>query len=580
MTKSFRDVGAITAVYMNKSLIVLTCVFALLQGCQSTPTKQTQEVTSEPVNYVDGEFNQESLYDLLLAEIAGQRRLFPVALENYLKQAEKSQDSGVAERATRIAQYLRNPDKVIQASRLWREIAPSNPEPYQIEANMLLHKGKYTEALPLVEKALEFDPLRTLALIRGQVERIDPQVLSGYITMLNKHRQSADPRSDLELTLALLHRANNNEQASLTSFNRALRIDPENPEALIQKAELLRSQNKVYDALKLIRSAFEQQPNNRQLHILYTQLLFQNKQSKQAVSQAKELLKNNLKDHQLTYYLALLMLENEAPQDAKAAFLRLLELKPEDTSPHFYLGHIAQSEEMRDQAIEHYSSVKNGSNVLQSLSRVSSLLKDVEDKPRLQQILSDARASMPNQAASIYTLEAEWLNLHNLKEEALTVLEDALVLFVDNTALLYTRAMMVESTDFPQAEKDLRRVLELEPGNATVQNALGYTLLLHTERYEEAYKLIQAALTTEPEDPAILDSMGWALFKLGRNHEAVTYLEKAHALYSDPEVSSHLIQVYWAIDQKEKARSLLQRSQKDNPGDPFLEEAAQLINAE
>jgi len=565
---------------MKKSLIVFSCALAFLQGCKSTPTQPQQPVKSEPITYVAGEFNQESLYDLMLAELAGQRRQFPVALENYLKQAKKSRDAGVAERATRIAQYLRQPDKIIQAAQLWRDITPNNPEPYQIEANMLLHKENYSTALPLIEKALEFDQLRTLALIRRQVAQISPAVLSGYISMLEQHRKSAEPSSDIELTLALLHRANQNQPAALTAFNRALSLEPKNPETLIQKAELLRSKQDIAGALNLIESAFEQQPNNRQLHILYTQLLFQNKQSKQAVEQANALLEKNVQDHQLTYYLALLLLENEAPEQAKNAFEHLLTLKPEDSSAHFYLGHIAQAAGKSEEAIKHYTAVKNGNNILQALSRASSLLKSVEDKPRLQQILGDARASMPTQAPQIYILESEWLNIHNLKEEALALLEDALALFADNTSLLYTRAMMVEGTDFAQAEQDLKRVLALEPDNATAQNALGYTLLIRTDRYEEAYKLIKAALSTEPEDPAILDSMGWALYKLGRNHEAVTYLEKAHALYSDPEVSSHLIQVYWATNQKDKAKALLKNSLKDNPDDPFLEEAAQIIGAQ
>ena len=564
--------------FMNRSLILFITILSLLQGCQSTPT-QKQAFTPEPAIYVAGEFNQESLYDLMLAEIAGQRRLFPVALENYLAQAKKTRDPGVAERATRIAQYLRDSDKIIATASLWRDISPENPEPYQIEANILLHKGEYEAALPLIEKALEYDALRTLALIRGQSDKIEKKVIVSYIAMLEAHRLENKPRGDLELTLALLHRAIGDSKRSLTAFNRALSIDPENPEALVQKAELLRAEEDINGALALIRSAFEQQPENRQLHILYTQLLFQTKQSKKAAIQTKSLLDKNLKDHQLTYYLALLLLENEQLLDAKKALTHLLDLKAEDSSPHFYLGHITQAQKDNKSAISHYTAVKNGPNVLQALSRAIGLLSDAVHKAQVQQILNDARASMPSIASKIYSLEAEWLNLHNDSDEAFTVLDDAIALFPDDTALLYTRAMMIESVDFPQAEKDLRQVLAAEPNNPTVQNALGYTLLLHTQRYEEAYELIKSALASEPEDPAILDSMGWVLHKLARSREALPYLEKAHALYSDPEVSSHLIQVYWSTDQKQKAQQLLQSSQKENPENPFLDEAAQIIDA-
>ena len=564
---------------MNRSFIFIILTLLILPGCQSNPTPQ-QTVAPEPTPYVTGEFNQESLYDLLLAEIAGQRRLFPVALENYSVQAQKTQDPGVAERATRIAQYVRDSDTIISSARLWREISPENPEPYQIEANMLLHKGQYEAALPLIEKALEYDALRTLALIRGQSEKIDSQVGSDYISMLEAYKKNHAPRSDLELTLALLYRTSNQTEQALAAFNRALLINPENPEALIQKAELLRLEQDLTGALALIQSAFEQQPENRQLHILYTQLLFQTNHTEDATKQAKSLLVHNIQDQQLTYYLALLLLENEQLNGAQRAFEHLLTLEESDSSPHFYLGHIAQAKKEHELAIEHYIAVKDGPNVLQALTRAIALLKNADDKARVQQILSDARASLPIQATQIFTIEAEWLNLHDYSDEAFTLIEDALSITPNDTTLLYTRAMMIESTDFPQAEKDLRQVLALEPDNATVQNALGYTLLLHTDRFNEAHQLIQSALNTEPEDPAILDSMGWVLHKMGRSHEALPYLEKAHGLYSDPEVSSHLIQVYWATGHEEKAKSLLEAAHKDNPDNPFLDEAMQAINTQ
>lgn len=564
---------------MNRSLIFFIFTLTLLQGCQSTSVIP-QSSTTEPVSYTAGEFNQESLYELMLAEIAGQRRLFPVALENYLSQTKKTRDPGVAERTTRIAQYLRNSDKIIQAAKLWREIAPENPEPYQIEANMQLHKGNYADALPLIKKALEYDALRTLALIRGQSSKIDNQMIAGYVSMLEQYRDSHEPRSDLELTLAILLRASGQKEKALISFNRALSIDPENPEALIQKAELLRADQDLNGAIALIQAAYEQQPENRQLHILYTQLLFQTKQPKKASLHADKLLEKNVEDHQLTYYLALLLLENEQLLSAKKAFGHLLTLRPEDSAPHFYLGHISQAQNKSKEAIEHYTAVTSGSNIIQALSRAVGLLKSIDNKGQVQLILKDARASSPSLASKIYTLEAEWLNLHDFADDAFTLLDDAIALFPEDTTLLYTRAMMIESFDFPQAEKDLRLVLSLEPNNPTVQNALGYTLLLHTDRFNEAHELIQNALNAEPEDPAILDSMGWVLHKMGRSHEALPYLEKAHALYSDPEVSSHLIQVYWGIGQQEKANQLLKASRKDNPDNPYLDEATQIINAQ
>lgn len=565
---------------MNKLFICISAALLLLQGCANTqtPTTAAPAVVAAPVEYVPGEFNQESLYDLLLAEMAGQQRQFPLALERYLTQAKKTKDPQVAERATRIAQYLRHPQKIQQAANLWRAADPANPEPYQIEANILLHRDQYEAALPLIKKAMGFDAVRTLALIRAQSQKLSKDVLPDYIQLLEQYAESAKPLADLELTLAVLLRtAGQNEQA-LRALDQALLLNPENLEAVLQKADLLQQNNASKKALKLVKQHFQSHPDHRQLNILYIQLLFENNQAKAGTKAAQKMLSKHKRDQQLNYYLALLMLENDQLKAAKPTFEALLQIQPNDSSPHFYLGHIAQNQEQPEIAIKHYIQVKDGNNILPAYSRAIGLLNTPEDKSRVQQILKDARALVPEQTANIFTLEAEWLNLHNFEEDALILLDDALIGDNNNTTLLYTRAMMIEDRDFDRAERDFRRILALEPENPNVKNALGYTLLLHTERYSEAYDLIKAALEKRPEDPAIIDSMGWVLFKLERFNEAVTYLEKAYGLFADPEVAGHLIQAYWAAGEETKARQLLEESKTANPDNPYLLEAEQAIN--
>lgn len=127
-------------------------------------------------------------------------------------------------------------------------------------------------------------------------------------------------------------------------------------------------------------------------------------------------------------------------------------------------------------------------------------------------------------------------------------------------------------------EQDLRRVIEIDPQNSMAMNALGYSLTIYTERYDEALQLISQALAITPDDPAALDSMGWVLYKLGRTPEAVPYLEQAYDAFPDPEVSSHLIRVYNADGQLLKARSLLEQELLKHPDNEYLSEAAEAIS--
>jgi tetratricopeptide (TPR) repeat protein len=117
--------------------------------------------------------------------------------------------------------------------------------------------------------------------------------------------------------------------------------------------------------------------------------------------------------------------------------------------------------------------------------------------------------------------------------------------------------MVAEQQDnFALAESDLRLLLAQDKNNATILNALGYTMALHTDRQQEAYDLIIRAYNLSPESPSIIDSLGWVLFKLGRTPEALTYLKQAYTMVPDPEIAAHLGEVYWALGNSERALAL------------------------
>src|SRR5690606_24963303 len=124
--------------------------------------------------------------------------------------------------------------------------------------------------------------------------------------------------------------------------------------------------------------------------------------------------------------------------------------------------------------------------------------------------------------------------------------------FPGSTDLLYARAMLfVERGQIEKAEVDLRAIIASEPDNATALNALGYTLADNTQRYDEALTLINRALQLRPDDPAILDSLGWVSFRLGNLEEAILRLRQAMKLAPDPEIAAHLGEALWANGNRE-----------------------------
>jgi len=115
--------------------------------------------------------------------------------------------------------------------------------------------------------------------------------------------------------------------------------------------------------------------------------------------------------------------------------------------------------------------------------------------------------------------------------------------------------MLAESMDnLELAESDLLKVIELEPRNAMALNALGYTLTNKTNRHKEALVYIEKAYEISPDDPAIIDSMGWVNYRLGNYEEALTYLRKAIAMESDHEIAAHLGEVLWVSGLETEAK--------------------------
>jgi predicted Zn-dependent protease len=158
-------------------------------------------------------------------------------------------------------------------------------------------------------------------------------------------------------------------------------------------------------------------------------------------------------------------------------------------------------------------------------------------------------------------------------DEAETLVDQALERYQGNTALRYSQALLYEDQGRNRKAVDvLEGLVDESPDDPAFLNALGYLLTDQFHRHEEARGYIQKALAMNPDSPAIIDSMGWVLFKLGDYRGALDYLERAYRLEQDPEIAAHLIDVRWALGDREQALELLRTSLERNPDDRHLRE--------
>jgi tetratricopeptide (TPR) repeat protein len=126
----------------------------------------------------------------------------------------------------------------------------------------------------------------------------------------------------------------------------------------------------------------------------------------------------------------------------------------------------------------------------------------------------------------------------------------------EHWAIYYYRGMSYERAKlWPSAEKDFQQALKLSPDNPQILNYLGYSWVDRGEHLDQALDMIRKAVALRPKDGYIIDSLGWAYYRLGKFEEAVVELEKAIALSpSDPTINDHLGDAYWRTDRKLEAR--------------------------
>jgi tetratricopeptide (TPR) repeat protein len=184
----------------------------------------------------------------------------------------------------------------------------------------------------------------------------------------------------------------------------------------------------------------------------------------------------------------------------------------------------------------------------------------------------------PRQALDVRFTEAQLLEAMERYDEALEAYDEILAAKPPSLGLLLSRAEVeLARGDTEAAVAGYREALALRPDSATALNALGYTLADRTDQLREARKLIERALEKEPDNAAIIDSMGWVLFRQGEPEKALPYLERAWELIRDPEVAAHLGETLWTLGRRQEAREILQEAYDEFPGSEPLRDTLQRL---
>ena len=526
-------------------------------------------------------------YRLMVGDIALQRGEPAVAARAYLEAARAAGNAALARRATEIALGTRQRAAIEQAARLWQELDPKAERPGQVLAALasgnvsrLPDESPESELRARLEKFLADaaasgagvgEPFLQLNRVFGhQSDKV--AVFRLIVDLAKPYAGSAEAQFAIALAGLATGPSDPAIAASaMAAADRALAMRPDWDRAVLVKAELL-GKASASQAVAYLEAALARSPQSRAIKIALAQHLVEQKRYAEARTLYRGVLAADPSQRELQFGAAVLSVQMK---DWDAAEADLQDLKRagfgEAGQVEYYLAQVAEERGNLDQAIARYREVPDGERAWLAQLRIATVMGKQGKRDEARRFLADLPAVTIEQRVQVRQTEAQLYRDANDHAKALAILDQGVAEFPDSTELIYDRAMVLEKLDrIDDAEKALRRLVEMKPDDAHALNALGYTLVDRTSRTDEGFRLIEKAHRLAPGDPFILDSMGWALYRLGRLDEAEQYLARAFAERPDPEIAAHWGEVLWAKGQQQKAKDVWQSQLQATPDHPLL----------
>jgi len=356
---------------------------------------------------------------------------------------------------------------------------------------------------------------------------------------------------------------------------RVLSLQPEFVDALLIRAQAYLRLGNTSLAVRDMKSAAALNPKSVEIRLNLGRLLVAAEEYGEAREIFEDLASEAPGNEDLMYMLGLLNLQDQRYDDAERYFKRLTTSPKRAPEGHYYMGRVEEARGRSDEAIAAYLRVEGGEYFLDAQVRATAIMAANGNLQRARTQLKRMRTQVgsPGDAIKLYLAEGQLLRDGGLYRDGMGLYNRALTEHPANGDLLYARALMAEKLDrIDLLERDLQMILAEDPDNATALNALGFTLADRNERIPEALGYIERALEVSPDDPTVIDSMGWVQYRMGNYEEAEQFLRKAFDILPDPEIAGHLSETIWVQGNRVEARDMLKEALKSDPENDYLRE--------
>lgn len=526
----------------------------------------------------------EIVFEVMAAELSLQQGNLAPAFNTYIALANRTKDPRMARRAVEIALGARQLGDALVAARLWHQLDPTWRPGTQLLASLEVGTGHLAEAEPLLVDELNKVPeaRRGQAILElQQMIARSPERATG-IESLKRMLANDMQRPEAQLAIARSQLDAGDTAGARASLEAALKLKPDYEAAALLYGQMGPAERT--SAIAGLKAFLDRNPNAKEARFAYAKLLLADNQLDAAQKQFETLEKRYPHELSTLMALALLNLHAKHPEIAEQYLQKYAsEAEAHNTDgaqAYIYLAQIAQDRKDYPAADKWLSKIREDSNAyLPAQIGRAQLLADQGRVDEGRALLHGIKSSDPREQLALKRAESDLLVKAKRYDDAEKLLSVEVKNHPDDADLLYQYGMVAElNKHYDVMEKAMRRVMTAQPDNAQAYNALGYSLTERNTRLPEALKLLQKASALAPEDPYIMDSLGWLKYRLGDKQQALELLRRAYGIQAQAEIGAHLGEVLWETGQQDEARKTWREALKLDGDDDTLRSTMKRYN--
>ena len=536
----------------------------------------------------------ELFYEILVGEMAAGQGDMTNAMALMLEAARQSGSEQLYRRATELGLQSRSGERALSAAQEWKHAFPRSRDANRYVLQLLLALNRVSETMQPLQQEIASTPAASkqasFLAIAQLYSRVTDKTLAAAVVEQALTKELKDPSSGPAAwaTVGHLRVIAGQKELALEAARKSHQMAPENGAAALLALELMEAN--VPEAEPLVQGYLKHQPSAT-LRMAYARVLMGYGRNDAAREQLDTITNENPEFADAWMALAGLQLQNgelDAAQRALQQFIPLAEQIQDNSArqealsqAYLMQANIALQQRDSKAASQWLDKIEDGQAILNVQSMRATILARQGQLPQARALIRAVPARTPAQDKLKRRAEIQLLRDANAPQEAYLLQRTLLDQSPEDNDIAYDTAILADKAGkYDTAETLLRGIIERQPDHHHAYNALGYSLAERGIRLDEAKVLIQKALELAPNDPFILDSLGWVEFQQGNKPQALTLLEKAYGLRNDVDIAAHLGEVLWQMGEQSRARAIWKQAAQRDPQNDTLRSTLQRLGVQ